>query len=138
MASRLYPVNESPALIAKLVGVDPSVVTRHAEIEAQYKGIKATLDGFFRLPDTTDEQKNRLRQVFHIVERDEYSTMHDDAELGKVEHFKLYGWGRVCHRGVEEYGRETEPSKVLAMLASQGVTLPDGVSVEELGGVKWC
>lgn len=143
MASRLYPINDAPALVEKLVGAPAGTAARHAEIEKHYKDMKATLNTFFRLPDTTEEQKDQLRRIHHIIDRDEWETMNQRHEEGQhianVEHFSLYGWGRVCSPlATEEYGRETDPARVLQMLADQGVTLPDGVTVEDIGGVKWC
>jgi hypothetical protein len=61
------------------------------------------------------------------------------SNLGKLDDFLLYGWGRIRFSPPmgEWLGSERDPLAVAQMLYYQDVDLPKGVAIDDLGGICW-
>ena len=131
MATRLYPLSKDETLLERLAGVAPGTAAALRAFEAN-------------LPPKPPRHDDHAAWA-------KWDGAHFDAlsvrpELDALEHFRVFGWHRVTPRvlallrtyGLEPADDATQtPEHVAALLAAQGVVLPEHVTPAELGGLTW-
>ncbi len=140
MGVRLYPINGDMGLAEKLVGVPAGTWDKLHNIEVAFHTAKKVLNEGFAECD--EEEQNRRRRAWHQLDSDEYDAKHgpDSDDIAKLDHFITYGWG-----GFYDYKGQCDDPNVgriegitcLILLRDNGITLPDGVTWEDIQGVKW-
>lgn len=136
MATRLYPHTKNTAVLEKLADVPAGTAAQHEEINRKFKEAKEALNvGFAECSE--DEQARRRREHFRIDE-EEWNANNDAPNVGTYDGFLTFGWGRVNPLCDGYSGFTDDPVQVAAILKGQGVTLPEGMKIEELEGLGWC
>lgn len=126
--TRLYPMTEVPEVLERLAGVPAGTHAALEVLREKYKALKA---------GATSSKRYEL-------EEEEYEELDTKSDLGTLDHFLTFGWGRVnmnvlvaanpANEG-ECSGRELDTVKVGEILLGHGIAV--AVSSEELGGLKW-
>jgi hypothetical protein len=132
---RLAPINRDAVLAEKLAGVPEGTFEA---FEAQIEDI-ASEDLHDILPQN---RESAIQERFSIMRVDgDVRRYHDFSQnwFGKptAETVMLLSkWGYVKD-GVMQPGAVHDEEKVAALVRTQGIQLPKGVKIRQLGGIEW-
>jgi len=114
MGVRLYPRTQNTAILERLADVPAGTYNNLAAFESDYPC------------DNTYER---------------YQALQTEPNRGILQNFILFGWGKLSWGDIEvddyDVGRSEDLDFVKAILAENGIVLPDGISFESLDGVAW-
>jgi hypothetical protein len=132
MATRLYPVTEKPEVLEALADVPRGTYWALQVVSVmnadRWPLPKMVRDSLYRLLDDL-----AMRH---------FEFLHHFPNLEQLDNFIQNGWGRarssVCFTEPRyAIGNSTDTAEVAEILAAQGVILPPGLGLADLGGVRW-
>lgn len=127
MATRLYPTTDDPVVLAKLIGVHPAhVVKAQALLAGGQETHEAALKPIVEAIGAYCDEGYALHVLLQELAPD----------VQKARQFLIFGWGRM-RADREPCGHTSRAHEMRALLIQQGVTLPEGMLVEELCGLCW-
>lgn len=129
MGVRLYPKSDDPAVLEKMIGVPAGTHQRLEELKTKHKAdLKALQDG------TLDREISE-----YDLEYEQYCEISDDPDLGPMNRFLIYGWGKLQRPtpgGADDYCGEIPPESTVMYLMAQSVYDIDVVKlVQQTGGL---
>ena len=130
--TRLYPVTTNPAILERLADVPAGTYAKRQVIKDEEKQRKAELT---RLYEQGEIKEPQIYWKFDDLAREFYDKMQEDDDVSALDHFILFGWGKIRFEG-DYCGEATDPDRVDQILFWQGVSL-NGVEISELEGVYW-
>ena len=126
MAVRLYPHNQSPALLERLANVPPGTYQRMMDIRERYY------------------QRNAPGLEGYEAAGQYYAEIFADPQVNALDNQLVFGWGRLTLQAQRlasqlnslDFGSIHDPKQVRLLLEAQGIELRN-VAVVELGGLSW-
>lgn len=117
MGVRLYPNTNDVAKLEKLAGVPVGTTARLEVIQKRQEAEKAGIPLFDR----------------YEIDYRHWQEINDDGDLGNLEAFMLYGWGKF-RGGNGECSGSLEGAAAQALLDLNGIY----ASADYCEGVHWC
>ncbi len=167
MGTRLYPNTTNPSVICTLTGVDikfwtikqdlekeiaartsqglyvprPEEITRGKALDSwkgqQFWQIFVKMPDGKIIPGDTGYQGEQEDDCSYLV----HKWLQDfHPEVANLQHFKLFGWGRVilpCYMEDSCCGGTDDLNKIKDILDEMDIQLPPGVKIADLEGVHW-
>jgi hypothetical protein len=120
MGTRLYPNTQDTASLEKLAGVAAGTAERLLATQARH----------------AEELKKVDRQFRNDFEYKQWCEIKDDENMGGLDHFLTFGWGKFDGIGLAEdcSGHLTDPDAIARLFAANGIT----ADIALCEGVHWC
>lgn len=146
MSTRLYPTTENPQILEALANVPAGTSARLDGLKKQFDDKRDRLLGETRKNGISDAEKNRLNGLYEATTSEEIEKISQDPDCYTLEHFLNFGWGRLQaetatviqanHMDIN-IGTTESLKMVQAMIATNGILLPEEVKVADLVGLTW-
>ena len=131
MGTRLYPMTESHDVLEDVAGVPRGTMER---LEPLRKKFSEATGRYLAALGTS--KAAAAKEVTGEI----YNEIHDDRDLGRLDHLLTFGWGKfrmpegVTYDGDLSSGGTTDPRSIRVILATNGLDYFDPAL---LTGLEW-
>jgi hypothetical protein len=146
MGTRLYPKTENSEILEALYGAKPGTHKAYLDIQIHERTEKADLQAAYEAALSVGADVRPIQNLYAATDDMFYHMTVATPDLAYISDFLVFGWRKlkgdvfrylqnVGHTGT--CGETTDQEEMAEILSLQGVDLPKGITLNDLGGLAW-